>query len=293
MNEVREFCTQYAFPAEAVTTLDAAWETLKSNESAYKVFLDQIEVYKNDLDFDYHPVFDALHALEETTGIHKYAIELMYIIKLMPLLKAHYIEKGYPLRYYDGFANNLRDYLLDCMKHYNVWGISIGWWLDAFFKLKCFTIGRLQYKPKTISEARANDQFPLTAGQPYLEVHVPPSGPLIPELCHASYAEAAEFFRKYFGYTEIIFCISSWLLSPDLENLLPASSNILKFAQDFTLLSTRIDTKGKSLTNFTTFASLPEDLNDLPENSSLQRAVKAHLMAGNTLKYGFGAFRFE
>ena len=46
---------------------------------------------------------------------------------------------------------------------------------------------------------------------------------------------------------------------------------------------------GHTLSFFTNLTALPEDLNDLPEDSSLQRAIKAHLLAGNTLKSGFGA----
>ena len=293
MNEIQEFCLQYAYPAEAVSALAESWERLKANEEAYKVFLQQTEVYKNDMNFDYHPVFDALHSLEEATGISKYTIDLLFILQLMPLLKAHYIEKGYPLSYYEGFAGNLPGYLIDCRNHYGVWGTSIGWWLVAFFKLKCFTIGRCQYKPKVFKEAQGNEAFPLPAGQAYLDIHIPPAGPLTPELCHASYAEAAEFFRKYFGYTEVIITASSWLLSPDLETMLPANSNILKFAHDFTLLEVRDDTDGHTLSFFTNLTALPEDLNDLPEDSSLQRAIKAHLMAGNKLKTGFGVLRVE
>ena len=79
MNDIKEFCTQYAFPAEAIAALSDAWETLQKDDGAYRIFLDQIEVYKNDLNFDYHPVFDALHALEEITGIHKYTIDLLFV----------------------------------------------------------------------------------------------------------------------------------------------------------------------------------------------------------------------
>ena len=289
MNEVRQFCQQYNFPAEAVDVLDAAHRTLEGNSEAYGVFLEQIEVYKQDMNFDYHPVFDALHALEESTGVHKYTIDLLYLIQMMPLLKAHYIAKDYPLEYYEGFANNLRGYLNDCHSNYGVWGTYIGWWLVAFFKLKCFTIGRAQYKPKVFKADSGNEQFPLPAGQQYLDIHIPPEGPLTPELCHNSYAEAAAFFRERFGYTRVIITAASWLLSPDLEKMLPANSNILGFAHDFTLIKAHIDEDYHTLHFIFNMPDLPEDLNDLPERSSLQRAVKAHLMAGNKLKSGFGA----
>lgn len=293
MNQIRQYCEHYGFESAVTDHLDAAWQQLTANSAAYAVFLDQIEVYKKDMSFDYHPVFDRLHTLEEQTGIHSYTIDLLYLIAMMPLLKAHYIERGYPLRYLDCFASNLKSYIRDCQNTYDVCGTYIGWWLIAFFKLKLFSIGRLQYKPKVFLKDRGNEQFPLKEGQPYLDVHVPPDGPLTPELCHASYAEAAEFFRQHFGYTEVIICASSWLLSPDLEDMLPARSNILAWAHDYTLLEVHIDENYHSLHFIFDIPSLPEDLNDLPDDSSLRRAVKAHLMAGNKLKTGFGAFRYE
>ena len=293
MNEIQEFCLQYAYPAEAVSALAESWERLKANEEAYKVFLQQTEVYKNDMNFDYHPVFDALHNLEEVTGIHKYTIDLLFLIKLLPLLKAHYIAKDYPLRYYEGFANNLRSYLIDCKNHFDVWGTSIGWWLVAFLKLKCFTIGRCQYKPKVFKETQGNEAFPLPAGQAYLDIHIPPEGPLTPELCHASYQEAASFFRERFGYTDVIITAHTWLLSPDLENMLSSHSNILAWAHDYTLLEANEDKDYHTIHYYFNLPELPADLNDLPEGSSLQRAVKAHLLAGNKLKTGFGVLRVE
>ena len=293
MNEIGKFCQDYGFPAEAVEHLNAAYETLENSQEAYKVLQDQIAVYKKGLDFDYHPMFDALHALQETTGVHAYAIDMIFLIKLLPLLKVHYDEKGYPLRYLEDMAQNLKHYLWDCYKNYGVWGTYIGWWLIAHYKLKCFTIGRLQYKPKRIVEANANDQFPLVVGQPIMDVHVPPSGPLTPELCHASYDEAVKFFREHLGYTETIICISTWLLNPDLKELLPPTSNILAFARDYTLLKVSIDETYHTLHFAFDIPALPEDLNDLPEKTSLQRSLKAHIMAGHKLKSGYGAFRYE
>jgi len=293
MDQIQEFCRQYHFPDEAFSALAAGWETLQGNENANKVFLAQIDVYKNDMNFDYHPVFDALHALQETTGVHMYTIDLLFLIKLMPLLKAHYMEKAYPMECYEGFANNLRSYLIDCKNHFDVWGTSIGWWLVAFFKLKCFTIGRHQYKPKVFKETKGSEAFPLPAGQPYLDIHVPPEGPLTPELCQASYKAAADFFRKYFGYTDVIVTAATWLLSPDLEDMLPPHSNILSWAHDYTLLEVHEDKDYHTMHYYFNLSTLPEDFNDLPENSSLQRAVKAHLLAGKTLKTGFGALRVE
>ena len=293
MNEIGQFCQDYGFPAEAVDTLNDAYTTLQNNEEAWKVLQEQIAVYKNGLDFDYHPMFDALHALQVTTGVHMYTIDLIFMIKMLPILKEYYTAKGYPLRYVEDLSVNLRHYLFDCHKNYGVWGSYIGWWLIAHFKLKCFSIGRLQYKVKGVTEAQASDKFPLVVGQPIMDVHVPPSGPLTPELCQASYDEATKFFREHLGYTETIICVSTWLLSPDLDDLLPPTSNILAFAHKYTLLHTKIDEDYHTLHFMFDIPTLPEDLNDLPERSSLQRALKAHLMAGNKLKTGFGAFRYE
>ena len=114
-----------------------------------------------------------------------------------------------------------------------------------------------------------------------------------PEDCQASYDAAARFYHQRFGDENIVIGCYSWLLSPDLDALLPETSNILAFAHQYTLTEAPPDTTYDHLVYAFGVHEKPEDLAFLPENSSLQRALKAWLMEGNVLRLGKGYFRYE
>lgn len=82
----------------------------------------------------------------------------------------------------------------------------------------------------------------------------------------------------------------SWLLSPALRELLPESSNIMKFQNLFDI--TEID---KSSTNFLRwiFKKIDLPIENLPEDTTLQRNVKKYLMAGGQIGEGSGYMKKE
>ena len=136
-------------------------------------------------------------------------------------------------------------------------------------------------------------QLRLEQGEYYVDVHIPPGAPLTPESCHASYASAAEFFRNRYGLTKIIFGCHSWLLSPDLEELLPEKSNILAFAHDYTILETTVDPQNRDLAKIFHVPAMPEDIDTLPGDTSLHRAFKEWLKAGKSINNAFGVMLYE
>lgn len=77
---------------------------------------------------------------------------------------------------------------------------------------------------------------------------------------------------------------TSWLLSPTLNELLGDQSNISNFSKLFSRYPIR--NKGTGVFSFV-FDGRPADLNDLPEDTSLRRKLKALYMAGGcALNYG-------
>lgn len=293
MSYVKQFCEQYGFDHDAVSCFEAEFQHLKSYTDAYSIFNAQLQIYRDDHTFDHAPVFKQLHELQETTGIHKHTIDILYLICMMPVLKKHYEEERIKIRYFDNFAYNLKSAVTDCRKTYGVWGTSIAWWFIDFFKLKLFTIGRLQYRWRKFLKPMACGQLQFNEGEYYADVHIPSGGALTPESCHASYAEAAEFFRKRYGVNDIIFCCHSWLLSPDLDRILPANSNILTFAHDYTILETIEDTQNRAISFIFNVPAVPKDIDELPENTSLRQAIKDRLKEGKTINNAFGAMLYK
>ena len=289
MLRIQAFCETYGFDPAAASHFAAQYQILKSYADAYGVFCRQLEACRGDRGFDHGPVFENLHGLQETTGIHPYTIDMLYLLCLLPDLEEQYGREGIPTRFFHGFVENLKQAACNCQKIHGVWGTDIAWWLIDFFKLKLFSIGRLQFKRRKLRKAMGG----YAEGSYYIDVHIPGGAPLTPALCAASYAEAAAFFRARYGMEHILFGCHSWLLSPELRTILPENSNILAFARDYTILQTRMDPTSSAVSFIFHVPGVPADLETLPEETSLQKALKTYLQGGKTINTAFGILEYQ
>lgn len=125
-------------------------------------------------------------------------------------------------------------------------------------------------------------QSVLRAGGSALAVHIPAGGPLDPAACRASFAAAARRFGA-----DAICCCDSWLLDPQLRTLMP-DSNLARFLDWWQLHPI----PGANSAQMVERVFGPDhDLADpsaLPQRSSLQRRIVAHLAAGGRLRNGGG-----
>jgi len=80
-------------------------------------------------------------------------------------------------------------------------------------------------------------------------------------------------------------CCHSWLLSPQLPSLLRESSNIIRFQNRF-----RITPESAQTSDFLEWIYKNKTIPyaDLPENTSLQKLLKQHLLQGGTFVEGRG-----
>jgi hypothetical protein len=119
-------------------------------------------------------------------------------------------------------------------------------------------LGRLQF------ESRANG---------VLAVHIPESGPLTPAACDASFRRAREVFPE----RHVASC-HSWLLDPQLADVLPADSNIVRFQHRFELTDEGGDGNADVL-RFVFHTSDPA-LDKLVPTTTLERALVEHMREG-------------
>lgn len=288
MYPIKEFCENYGFCQEAIDYLNNAFITLKTNEKAYECFADKIKLYEESFVRDFNVIFDEIELLSKNVRIHKYTLDLLYLICLTPHLKELYKANGIDLTIYDASVCDLKWKAIECKKVYGVWGTFVGWWTIGFFNLKRFGIGRLQFNLKNFSKSMNNRGFNFNEGDTYIDVHIPSSGTLNYDECQESYKMAAEFFKEYFTDKPIVFGCHSWLLSPDNYQILPDNSNVLKFMKDYIILEVEKDPTNNNLWRIFDRFDLPQNLQDLPQNTSLQRAFVKWLSGGNTINVAFG-----
>jgi hypothetical protein len=79
----------------------------------------------------------------------------------------------------------------------------------------------------------------LDEGDTVLEIHIPRDGDFGLDTVSASYAQAREFFNKYFPELDIKgMACQTWLFTPQLQEMLPQSSKIVQFQRQFYLYPT-------------------------------------------------------
>jgi hypothetical protein len=114
-----------------------------------------------------------------------------------------------------------------------------------------------------------------------LGVHVPrDGGRLTPDACDRSFACAREFFPRQFpeASSETARC-TSWLLDPQLSSYLGDDSNIVRFGRRFDLTD-EVLPGDDDVIRFV-FGETRVAIDDLPQTTTLERAVVSHLKAGH------------
>jgi hypothetical protein len=161
-------------------------------------------------------------------------------------------------------------------------GLSAHNWLTLHYRGVIYALGRFQFHRSHISyDADTIERLglPFRRGDPCLGVHIPESGPLSPEACDASLQWAREFFPRHFPEESCRFATcGSWLLDDQLAEYLPASSNIVRFQRRFQLMPGSRPCDGE-IVSFV-FRRNDAHIDDLPQRTTLERAIVQHLRAG-------------
>jgi len=128
----------------------------------------------------------------------------------------------------------------------------------------------------------------LQPGDEVLGAHIPRNTDLSPEAVLRSFRGSLAFGKELFPERapKGLVC-SSWLLSADLDEMLPAESKILGFSHLF--LRSPIKSNGKDLMEFV-FPGHEGALETLPETTSLQRKIKARMLSGGFVLGAAGVF---
>jgi hypothetical protein len=172
-------------------------------------------------------------------------------------------------------------------------GIELtGWDWMRFFGL-LYQVGRLEVIPYRLcthpeagplfwydEEATARLGSGFRKGDSALSVHVPATGPLTPEACHASFYRIRNAFAGvYPDEPPRVATCTSWLLDDQLAEYLPTDSNILAFGRRFTLVPGSLD-NDEAILHYVFGPERPKDLDALPQRTRLARAVVEHVRSG-------------
>ena len=146
----------------------------------------------------------------------------------------------------------------------------------------CVVSSQRETFPKTEWECIARP------GDEAVNMHIPKGSDISRENTIKACEKALEILKERYPETKakILFC-ASWLLDPTLSEMLGENSNITAFQNCFTRYPTKDG--GQAVFSFA-FVRRCADLNDLPEDTSLQRKIKAHYLNGNYIYTYTGVF---
>ena len=166
-------------------------------------------------------------------------------------------------------------------RSYGFDGFDRAGWTVRQVGARLFRIGELEYE--------------LVSGdRPCISLHIPSDARLEPDRLNDSMEKARAFLAEYFpDRLNLPFTCDSWLLSPRLKEWLPASSRILRFQAAFDILETDLSDDAALEWVFRVAGGQRAalDLRSLPEDTVLQRRMKADLLAGGKPGCALGRLR--
>lgn len=146
-----------------------------------------------------------------------------------------------------------------------------------------YRLGELEFEMVKYQgdELLLNGTSALKDGDNIISVHIPSDARINSENNHKSYHQAVEFLAKFYPqYEYCMFYCNSWLMSPRLKEVLPTASNILQYQNDYEIVKDNEDDMGYLLW---VFKKSDISVEDLPEDTSLQRNIKAYVKNGGKI----------
>jgi len=151
------------------------------------------------------------------------------------------------------------------------------WWTVHQAGGHLFRIGELEYSLENI-----NRNFSIG-------IHIPSDANLSPDSVYFSIKKAKIFFRKHYPeLSNYSFVCHSWLMDTQLQKMLDEKSNIVNFQKRFEIFN-----EGEVSIDFIGWIYYTEssDYLSLPENTSLQKNVKNHILSGGVIRNSYGKLK--
>lgn len=265
--ELTYFCDKIGLPGEAVRRIAA----LPAGEKTYR---EAAPLFRADRERFFARMLQA----ERPEQYFLY----VYCRMAMDVLPEYEKRKIPESVFWDTFRD-LAIWCADCFEKTGTYGIRQYEWFVRHMDLTLFRLGRLEFeRMPSVWDVRQEPDV-LTKGEPLISVHVPAGEPLGEDACRQSVRRAFDFFGR-----DLPYVCHSWLLGPELPGLLEASSNILRFRELFRVIA--VDYLEREAEERIFLRTGPDPRN-YPERTGLQRAARAHLIAGGRLGNGLGLLR--
>lgn len=280
------------FPAEAVTHLTKSLDRIARHcETEFDGVIEFY--YENGFDLKLtEPLLDEVVMLAD---VHRYTVDMLFLLGCAKQLREAFAQKSIPDRIFLDTLCDLRFKLYECRETYGIWGTFVTSWYGIFFSCDLFRLGRLEYETTTYAYDTSYEQYGVSVkrGTPVKSIHIPSHcGPLTKEARMASYKQAYDFFKDELDGKPLVCICHSWLLHSSTKEILPAASNTVSFVNDFEMIQEEDYSEFHDL--WRVFGDQKDKpYEQLPENTSMQRAYKQWLVDGKKVGGGLGILVFD
>lgn len=212
-----------------------------------------------------------------------------------PIHAKNMAERGYDEEQIRIHKDGVRGCWVGQHENFGIDGVGFGLmiWTTMFTHCYLVRLGRLQYECGLNHYEKYDSLF--EGESVYINIHIPSAdnglqADEVDESIRMAQEKLEQYFPQVVGKNHV-YCTSTWLLSPQLREILKPDSNIVKFQNRFTV--TELSDGASSFLKFgfqLEPSAGPVDYSALPEDTHLRRELKARLLRGETLQTGFGYF---
>lgn len=267
---IEELCRMLHMPEEVIS------EVTKFNAEEYREALEHFWISIQDKSKWGTAVKDVKKILtNDKNGIECLAFMLQIGLRTYQ----EYVTKGISEKIFKDTMEVFSRFVKEHMESYGCYGFDREWWTVRELTLNEFRLGELEFEMADKDNKRI------------ISVHIPSDAKLNKDNCREAYRYAESFFADYAkDYAEVEYYCESWLLSPELKKLLPKESNILSFQNDFII--DEVHPEESSYMEWV-FKNKAKTLDQVPQDTSLQRKMKEHLINGGKIGEGIGHLKKE
>jgi hypothetical protein len=195
-------------------------------------------------------------------------LPMLALIAVADDVRAFHSSRGISAAVSDHSLSDLGQQAWVHRRTFGAFGLHTYGWMTTAFSGNLYWLGRLQFNLIHRPDGWA------------LSTHIPESGPLTPASVENSFRQAAAFFAEHFAdYPTRLFFCGSWLLDPQLTEVLKPESNMVRFQRRWALEGEGEPADSEAI--FFVFRRRGDvDLSTLPRDTSLQRAIVEKIEAG-------------
>ena len=286
---IHDLMISAGFPADAISDLDAACARMTSDPETLSMMADAADAMFLAPDDSF---LDKMKALSEASGVHRYTSDMVFWLYCARQLRYIYGVNGLPEEFWQGVLVDLRCKLFECRNVYGVNGTFVDWF-RAFYQLKRFAAGRLEYDLSEWSGEPYKDY--LKEGDFCWNCHIPSNGKLTPESVMDSLKKLYAFSADRLKNGLMAVKCSSWLLYPEMIKICGETSNMRRFFDLFDVYGVRRN--ANPYNNFWRVYNMmyegPETLEKVPTDTSFRRSLKKFIENGGEMHNGQGVIIFD